>query len=196
MIPFTSNRTLFGATAFALSMTAGSMALHAQDAAPADQPAQPAQSGQPPQPYFKESVGDWRIRCVQSPVAGDPDVCQLYQLLVDESGNPVAEFTLIPSREEPADSVLATVVTPLETLLPPGIRVSVDGSPEQVVPFTWCNQIGCYARFTMQPADVEVFRSGIEAKLSITPLSAPNQQVALASSLRGFTLALESVKPK
>lgn len=200
MIPFTLNRKTLHAFALAFAATMTPLAVSAQDA-PSEGQSAPQAAQQPqgaPQlaPYFKDDIGDWRIRCVQSPIEGEEDVCQLYQLLLDASGNPVSEFTLLPSRDGIENGVLATIVTPLETLLPPGLRISIDGSPEQVIPFTWCNQIGCYARFNMQPADIEVFEAGIEARLSITPLSAPDTRVLLVSSLRGFTLALASVTPQ
>lgn len=167
----------------------------AQEAAPAPEASQP-QLRQPGSPYFREDVGDWRIRCVPAPVADQDDVCQLYQLLLDPNQNPVAEFTILPDPEGTSDTVLATIVTPLETLLPPGLRMSIDGSPEQAIPYTWCSNIGCYARFRLGPPDVETLKAGSEATIGITPLAAPDQQVRLTSSLIGFTRALEAVSAK
>lgn len=202
MIPFSLRPPRLSVFALALSLCVLPLASQAQDTAAGEAPAaapqaaQPAQQQQPPQPYFKDDIGDWRIRCVASPIAGQGDVCQLYQLLVDTNNNPVSEFTILPSPEGPEQGVLATVVTPLETLLPPGLRLSIDGSPEQAIPFTFCNAVGCYARFNLQPSDLDALKAGIEATISITPLTAPNQQVQLVSSLRGFTLALASVLPE
>ncbi|MEM8581010.1 MAG: invasion associated locus B family protein, partial [Pseudomonadota bacterium] len=149
MIPFSLHTSRLSAVVFALALGALPAASPAQDTSTGDAPAasaQPAQPAQPPQPYFKEDVGDWRIRCVGSPVEGQPDVCQLYQLLRDSNNNPVSEFTILPSPDGPEQGVLATIVTPLETLLTPGLRLSIDDGPEQAVPFTWCNNVGCYAR--------------------------------------------------
>ncbi|WP_425090241.1 invasion associated locus B family protein [Tropicimonas sp. S265A] len=155
----------------------------------ADQ-AQPAP--QRTQPYFLDDIGDWRVRCVAAPIANTPDVCQLYQLLLDANGNSVAEFTILPTPDADG-AALATIVTPLETLLPPGLRFSIDGSPAQSIPFTWCNPNGCYVRFRLGDADVDALKAGGEAGLAITPLSAPDREVALTSSLRGFTRAFDTV---
>jgi invasion protein IalB len=165
-------------------------------AAPEAETAQAApaeQTRQPGQPYFTDDIGDWRIRCVDSPIEGKGSVCQMYQLLLDAADNAVAEFTLLPATAEQGSGALATVVTPLETLLPPGVRLSIDGSPEQAIPFTWCNQTGCYARFRLGEAEIEAMKRGTQATLAITPVTAPDQQVQLRSSLTGFTAALASV---
>jgi len=164
----------------------------AQEAASqSEAPAEP----QPGQPYFLEEIGDWRVRCVKAPNEGQVDVCQLYQLLRDKSGNAVAEFTVLPARTEqdPNIQALATVVTPLETLLPPGLRMRIDDGANKTIPFTWCNPTGCYARFGLDAQDVEALKIGGGATLTITPLAAPDQQVVLSSSLTGFTLAFDKV---
>lgn len=175
-----------------LAVTATSPALAQDTAAPA--PTEETER-QPGQPYFKEDIGDWRIRCVAPPPnAGSEDVCQLYQLLLDSSDNPVSEFTILPAPEGGEGGAIATIVTPLETLLPPGLRMAIDDNPEQVIPYTWCSNVGCYARFRLAPADIDALKAGGAASIGITPLAAPDQQVSLRSSLSGFTRAYDSIK--
>lgn len=168
----------------------------AQADAQATQPAPAEQAASPDstQPYFREDVGDWRVRCVNPPIEGAAEVCQLFQLLRDQSGNPVAQFTVLPSSGEDADGgAIGTIVTPLETLLTPGLRFAVDDGPEQVIPFTWCAPSGCYVRFRLAAVDVEALKSGNQANIAITPLAAPDQQVELVSSLSGFTAGIAAV---
>ena len=42
--------------------------------------------------YIKEEFGDWQMKCFRSEAEEDP--CQMYQLLREDAGNPVAEFSL------------------------------------------------------------------------------------------------------
>ncbi|OWU71950.1 hypothetical protein ATO2_01135 [Roseovarius sp. 22II1-1F6A] len=135
--------------------------------------------------YIKEVSGDWEIRCVRTEAGNDP--CQLYQLLKDGNGNSVAEMSIfdLPSGQQAVAG--ATIITPLETLLTQQIRLSVDGSQGKRYPFTLCTRIGCFARVGFTEEDVNAFRRGAAAQITIVPAGAPDQTVDLAVSLSGFT---------
>jgi hypothetical protein len=45
------------------------------------------------QTYVREVVQDWEIQCVKTQT-GEDEPCQMYQLLQNEAGNPVAEVSL------------------------------------------------------------------------------------------------------
>jgi invasion protein IalB len=124
--------------------------------------------------------------------SGD-DPCQLYQLLKDKDGNNVAEislFVLPPGNPAVAG---ATIVAPLETLLTEQLNISVDGANTKRYPFTWCAPIGCIARVGFTAAEVEAFKKGNAATLSIVPVAASDQRVTLDLSLKGFTAGIEAV---
>jgi invasion protein IalB len=152
----------------------------------ADQPATPAEP-QVGEPYIREVFGDWALRCLRE--ENEPDPCQLYQLLYDGEGNTVAEISMFPlPAGQGGDAVAgATIVAPLETLLPEGLRLSVDGSAERRYPFTFCTRAGCVARVGFTAAEVDQFRRGNAARLRIVPAAAPDQTVDLRISLTGFT---------
>lgn len=141
--------------------------------------------------YLAATHGDWEKQCVRVPDGSDP--CQLVQLLQDEEGNSVAEISIfgLPSGGEAAAG--ATIITPLETLLTEQLTIRVDEGSARRYPFTWCAAIGCVARVGFTATEVESFRRGVEAVMTIVPAAAPDQQVNLTISLIGFTAGLEAV---
>jgi len=141
--------------------------------------------------YVKANFETWEQRCVRTESGADP--CQLYQLLKDGSGNSVAEiglFTLPAGGEAVAG---ATIIAPLETLLTAGLRIGVDDAQPKVYPFTFCSQVGCVARVGFTAAEVDGFKKGGKATLTIVPAVAPDKTVALEVSLKGFTAGFDAV---
>lgn len=145
-----------------------------------------------PEPYVKSTHGDWQLRCMRTENGSDP--CEIYQLLKDAKGNSVAEVTMISLPEGGQAAVGATVVVPLETLLPPQLRLAVDGAKPKVYPYTFCAAVGCFARIGFTADEVEGLKKGAKATVSVVPAAAPDQVVSVDISLKGFTGALEAVK--
>ena len=141
--------------------------------------------------YIREEFGDWQLRCVRT--EDDRDPCQLYQLLSDAEGNSVAEFSLfnLPQGQEAAAG--ATVVTPLETLLTEQLRLAIDTSAPKTYPYSFCSQVGCFARLGFTAEEVDALRAGSSAKITIVPAAAPGQVVELTVSLTGFTAGFQAV---
>ena len=52
------------------------------------------------QPYIREEFGDWALRCLRA-AEGQPDPCQLYQLLLEADGNAVADDGCTGCVEDP-----------------------------------------------------------------------------------------------
>ncbi|SFQ94656.1 invasion associated locus B family protein [Poseidonocella sedimentorum] len=143
------------------------------------------------QAYTAETHGDWELRCIRSEQETDP--CQLYQLLRDSAGNSVAEISLFRLEGNARAEAGANIVVPLETALQAGASVSVDGGQARQYPFSFCNQVGCYARIGLTPTDIASFKRGAAAQLSIVPFAAPDQTVDLSISLSGFTAGYDNV---
>jgi len=141
--------------------------------------------------YTASVHGDWENRCVRTEDGADP--CQLYQLLKDSDGNPVAEISIfgLPAGQQAAAG--ATVIVPLETLLTEELTLQVDGSRARKYPFSWCSQIGCIARIGFSAAEVDAFKKGSRANLTIVPVVAPDQKVTVSASLVGFTAGYDAV---
>lgn len=143
--------------------------------------------------YLSEAFSDWELRCIVAP-EGQPDPCQLFQLLTDGEGNAVAEFNLFDVPDDGQLVAGATIVTPLDTLLTGQMRLSVDDRQPRVYPFSFCRTNGCYVRLGLTGDEVQAMRAGNEATVRIVPLQAPDQSVPLTVSLSGFTAGFEALE--
>ncbi|MBD3663272.1 invasion associated locus B family protein [Sulfitobacter aestuariivivens] len=142
-------------------------------------------------PYTREVVGSWEMRCLKTAEGDEP--CQMYQLLDDGQGNPVAEVSLFRLPGGGKAVAGATIVVPLETSLPAQMNIAVDGGKAQRYPFAFCNPVGCYVRLGLTERDVATFKRGKQAVVTIVPALAPDQKVELTLSLDGFTRGFNQV---
>jgi invasion protein IalB len=142
--------------------------------------------------YVGASFESWEQRCVRA-AEGGLDTCQLYQLLKDAKGNSVAEITMFGLPEGQEAAAGATIIAPLETLLTEGLLLQIDTGKAKAYPFTWCSSIGCVARIGLTAAEVDAFKKGNKATLTIVPVVAPTEKVLLDVSLKGFTAGFTAV---
>lgn len=142
-------------------------------------------------PYTSETIGAWEMRCIKTEQEVDP--CQMYQLMDDGQGTPVAEVSLFRLPGNGKAVAGATIVVPLETALPQQLTLSVDGGNARRYPYAFCNPVGCYVRLGLTNDDVAQFKRGNEAKFTIVPALAPDQKVELTMSLSGFTASFDKV---
>src|SRR6056297_1701422 len=141
--------------------------------------------------YIKEEYGDWQLKCFRTEAGEDP--CQMYQLLTEEAGNPIAEFSLFRLPEGSKAVAGATIVVPLGTLLTEELRISVDGGPAKTYTYSFCSMVGCFARIGLTQADINGFKAGVTANLQLVPAQAPDQTLNIEASLSGFTAAYDNV---
>ncbi|WP_371224008.1 invasion associated locus B family protein [Roseovarius sp. 2305UL8-3] len=149
--------------------------------------------GQPVQEdptYVKETYGDWELKCFRSEAEEDP--CQMFQLLREDAGNPVAEFSIFRLPEGAQAAAGATIVVPLGTMLTEELKITVDGGRAKSYSYRFCSLVGCYAQIGLTAEDIEAFKRGVEATLQIVPAQAPDQKVNIKASLSGFTAAFEN----
>ncbi len=166
--------------------------LAAQETTPPAEPRQP-QLGEP---YVVAEHQDWEILCTRFAEDG-PEMCEMYQLLLGEDGNPLAEISvaILPEGEE--FEVGATVTAPLETFLLPGMAWQIgDEGDLREEPFQVCNQIGCIALLGLEEDEVEAMRLGSHAFVLFRPFAAPDQVVGARVSLMGFTAALADLRDR
>ncbi|MFK7941156.1 MAG: invasion associated locus B family protein [Roseovarius sp.] len=140
--------------------------------------------------YVKEEYGDWQLKCFRSEAEEDP--CQMFQLLREEAGNPIAEFSIFRLPEGSQAVAGATVIVPLGTLLTEQLKISVDGGKAKGYSYSFCSLVGCYARIGLTKADIDAFKRGAAANVTIIPAQAPDQTVTIKASLTGFTAAFEN----
>ncbi|MCB2130058.1 MAG: invasion associated locus B family protein [Rhodobacteraceae bacterium] len=180
---------------------ATAMPTWAQEAAqPAADPAAPAAEAAPAAPaadgvgqaYVAKTFGDWDLRCIRTADGADP--CQLHQLLKEkDSEEPVAQITIVGLPEGGEAVAGANIVVPLETLLTQQLNITVDGGETRRFPFTYCSEAGCVARAGFTKADIDAFRKGKVATISVVPVIAPDRLVNIDVSLAGFTAGFDSI---
>lgn len=143
------------------------------------------------QGYLATNFDLWEQRCQKTEDGKDP--CQLFQLLKDADGNSVAEFSIFGLPAGGKAAAGGIVVVPLETLLTEALTIGIDTSPAKIYPFTFCTVEGCVARVGFTAEEVEQFKKGSKATVSLVPAAAPDKRVSLDISLKGFTDGYEAV---
>lgn len=141
--------------------------------------------------YSKEKFGDWDLACIKTEAETDP--CSLLQVMNDENGNPIAEISLFRIANGGQAAAGATVVVPLETLLPAQLTIAVDGGAGKRYNYSFCSPLGCVAQIGLTGEDVSAFKRGAAATLSLVPAPAPDQRVTVKMSLKGFTAGYDAV---
>jgi invasion protein IalB len=142
--------------------------------------------------YIRETHEDWQIKCFRGQTDGEQELCQMYQLLTESQGNPVAEFSLYKLANAGNVAAGATIAVPLGTLLSEEVKLSVDGGKAKSYSYSFCTMAGCFARIGLTQADIDALKRGVTATLEIVPAQAPDQNVRIDASLKGFTAAYEA----
>lgn len=144
-----------------------------------------------PKTFIKETFNDWALQCID--VQDGNEVCQMYQLLKEEKGASVAEVSLFKLENGGKAVAGGTFVVPLETLLSAKLTIQVDKGQPRRYDYSFCSQIGCYARVGFTQADINAFKAGAKATVTLVPALAPDQKVSVDMSLSGFTAAFDNV---
>ncbi|OYX43226.1 MAG: hypothetical protein B7Z02_09460 [Rhodobacterales bacterium 32-67-9] len=173
--------------------TTAPAAPEAGTAAPAEAPAAaPAAADGVGEPYVAETFGAWQLRCIRTDDGSDP--CQLYQLLKEkDSDKPISEISLVALADGGEAVAGATIITPLETLLTQQLNITVDSGKTKRYPFTFCTEVGCVARVGFTKEDIDGFKKGNVATISVVPVADPSRTVDVDISLKGFTAGFEAV---
>ncbi|MCR9148682.1 MAG: invasion associated locus B family protein [Rhodobacteraceae bacterium] len=149
--------------------------------------------GGPGSTYVAETHGDWEIQCERTEDGSDP--CVMNQLMKNAEGGSMAEINLFALPEAAGDAIAgATIITPLETLLTKNITLQVGSRQPKRYQFTFCTQIGCVARVGFTAEDIDAFRKGAEATVTVFAIAAPNQPFNAIMSLSGFTAAYDALQ--
>lgn len=141
--------------------------------------------------YLADTFDEWELRCVKAADGSDP--CRLYQLLKTADGNPTAEISIFNLPQGGQAAAGAAVLVPLDTLLSANLAVGVDGNKPMIYPYTVCGTDGCIARIGFSADQIAQMKGGAEGKLTLVPAGAPDQQVVVTMSLKGFTAGFEAV---
>lgn len=155
------------------------------------------------EPYIAEIFRDWQVRCIRSDQVEIPDRCEMFQLLEEENGNPVAEFRIAAALIEEEGTVAnATILTPLDTLLSPGLQIRVDDAEPAVVPFAFCRPVGCFVQVSLTAENIAQFENGADTQVVLYALirdelgQMGGAPVLTIASLRGFTAAFADLQER
>lgn len=197
-----------GLSALSLGVIPGAMAQTATDPAKTDAPAAAPANGdvslgvpdgmpdeahaQPGQIYLAAKFDDWEQRCVKD--AEGKKGCQLYQLLKDPTGGPVAEISFFTLPDGGQAAAGATVVVPLETQLTANLRIAIDQATAKMYPFLFCNANGCVSKVGFTADEFAAMQKGTAASLTIVPAAAPDKTVQIPVSLKGFSAGFAALK--
>lgn len=141
--------------------------------------------------YLGQTFDLWELRCEKTEAGADP--CQLFQLLYDQDKNPVIEFSMTSLPPGGQAAAGATIIAPLETLLTANLTITIDQGKAKIYPFNFCTQIGCVARVGFTADEVEQFKKGAKATITVVPAGVPDEKVNAEVSLKGFTAGYQAV---
>ena len=145
--------------------------------------------------YLREKQEAWEVRCIKAE-EGETEECRLFNLIADKDGNAVAQLDMqaLPKGGKAVAGV--DIATPLGSLLTAQVIVKIDAGKAKRYPYTWCDQLGCYARFGMTSAEIAAMKKGAKAVVIISSVAAPDEPLNLELSLKGFTAAWAAIEPK
>ena len=143
------------------------------------------------QPYIAERIGDWNIRCIRSENGQDP--CELFQLLVNNEGNPLSEIMVFPLPQGQVAIAGATIIVPLKTLLTARMTIGFDTETTKSYPYSFCTEIGCIARIGLTEGDIALMKAGNKSVITIRHMDAPDKALNLNLSLSGFTAGFNKI---
>ncbi len=145
--------------------------------------------------YLRDKFEAWEVRCIKGEVK-EEEVCRLYNLLPDADGNPVAQIDMqaLPKGGKAVAGV--DIATPLGSLLTAQVVMKIDAGKAKRYPYTWCDQLGCYARFGMTAGEIAAMKKGAKATVVIASVAAADKPLNLELSLKGFTAAWTAIEPK
>jgi len=143
---------------------------------------------QPPE-ITRETHGDWEVRCTTA-----NNACFLYQLLLNDEGTPVAEFSIVKLPLGSEAVAGATIVAPLGTLLTRGVVFAIDDTDAAQYPFSWCTRPGCFSRFGLTDLLVAGMKSGSNVNITLYSIGNAQQAIPITASLNGFTAAFDALE--
>lgn len=145
--------------------------------------------------FVDEVFGDWQRECLSIPGNEGQVPCQITQFLREEpDGQPVGKVSIgkLPTGGEAVAGSM--IIVPLGVLLTQQMTIGVDSAAPKRYPYRFCDPNGCVAQIGYTAAEIEAFKAGAEATLTVVPTAAPDQKVELPLSLKGFTDAWNSLE--
>jgi invasion protein IalB len=135
---------------------------------------------------------DWRLVC-ETPAKGGKKQCEVFQRMLwgKEKGTALTTLVHTVKNKEKKDVTMIRVVTPLGTLLTPGMAIKIDDGKQIKVPYLQCLPGGCLVDMVFDQEMMDKMKKG---KTMFVAYRAGNGKDAqLPVSLKGFGPALDAM---
>ncbi|HMM14805.1 MAG TPA: invasion associated locus B family protein [Parvibaculum sp.] len=186
-------RAAFGV--FAAALIAPFVVTASMAAEPAKPDASAATAEQAPKPVIKK-FGVWATRCDLNPKDAKQKECHAFVDIRVEDGKQRILYLgvgYIPKKTD--GSMFIFAVTPLGTILPPGLGISIDNKTKFGGPFLFCLPMGCQAEAPLTAEQLKALKSGKE--LDVIFKHAGQGDVKVPVKLDGYSKAIADLpKPK
>lgn len=151
-----------------------------------------AQDTAAPTETVKATHGAWEIVCATA----QPDLCVMRQFGKNAEGNNVIEIRIrelegVTSQDGKTFPAAIQITTPLGTILPAGVTVTVDAGEPRTGVFEVCVPNGCIIRDPMSEEFLANLKAGKVAKMTFNALQLGTLNVDI--SLKGFTKAFNAL---
>ena len=143
------------------------------------------------EPYIKEKIENWTLKCITP--EGSTERCEANQIIINNRQQPVAEISIFKLPEGQVAAAAATILVPLETVLPEGLILAIQDIEPKKYPFKFCNSLGCYSQIGLTEKEVEALKNKEKASILLKHISSGDQQIVIPISLVGFTKAFSKI---
>ena len=137
----------------------------------------------------EKASGDWVVRCEQ-PKGGTKKCVMSQQTILQDSGQRLIQINIayVESQEAPA----MTIITPLGTRLPYGVTIKYSEEGIHLIPFSHCDQSGCFANQALTEDIIASFEATTDGQIGFQ--SVQQQTIDVPFSAEGFADALASLR--
>jgi invasion protein IalB len=185
-------RRFLGSAILCLGLLMGGVAVAASDAAKTTSAAESAEDvkAEPARDF-----SDWRLLCSVPDKGGKRD-CQMIQRIMrqktDKGAALVTFVRLVKVKDKDSPMTMMRLVTPMGTILTPGMAIKVDAGKEITAPYWQCRpKVGCLVDLAFDKAMVNKLKEG---KAMMVAYRAPDGKTSTVKvSLKGFSQALDAM---
>ncbi len=133
----------------------------------------------------------WSTRCDEDPKSKKPAACHAFvDVRAGEEKRQVLYLGVgyIPNK---GGELFAFAVTPLGSILPPGVGINVDEKEKFGGPYAFCIPMGCQAEIKLTDAQVKALKSGKSMEILFRMMG--QGVVKIPIDLKGFSAAVNSL---
>jgi len=147
-----------------------------------------------------QKFDDWYFRCAPSGQQSRTcEIAQVAQVMREGKSVNVLTLAIAPAPEtttkgskKAARSLTLTTLVPLKVALQAGLSIRAEGKPVAKLAYRNCNQTGCWAEQSLEPAMLAAFSKGAIGEASLRLID--GQDINIQFSLKGLKAALSALQ--